>query len=77
MESDHVFWLTGDEDPDRWPVVVVFRAGFEWDRFDGGTEDFLRQVLRGEYRRSHRLLGGALGAEGPAWEFLGDWSGWA
>jgi len=75
-ESDHVFWLTGDDDPDRWPVVVVYRSGFEWERFDGGTADFLRQILTGECDASEELLGGPLGANGPAWTVLGDWSGW-
>ncbi|MFJ5123442.1 hypothetical protein [Kitasatospora sp. NPDC088548] len=25
--GDRCFWLTGDPDPDRWPVVVWFRGG--------------------------------------------------
>lgn len=75
-ESDHVFWLTGDENPDRWPVVVVYRSGFECERFDGGTADFLHQILTAQSDASEELLGGVLCADGPAWTFLGDWSGW-
>ncbi|MFJ6141057.1 hypothetical protein [Kitasatospora sp. NPDC092286] len=46
--GDRCFWLTGDPDPDRWPVVVWFRgapAARAWSKADGGMAEFLVQVL--------------------------------
>lgn len=44
-ESDHLFWLTEGDDPDRWPIVIVYRAGFEWEQFDGTVTELLVQIL--------------------------------
>jgi hypothetical protein len=76
-ESDHLFWLTEGDDPDSWPIVIVYRADFEWDRFNGSATEFLLQLLTGEYERSSDLVGREPGARAPLWTFRGDWSGWA
>jgi hypothetical protein len=76
--GDHCFWLTEGDDPDLWPIVVVYRAGFEWERFNAGTAEFLLAVATGEYPGSEDLIGGSLGdIDGQRWRFLGDWSGWS
>lgn len=74
--SDHLFWLTSDEDPNRWPIVIVYRAELEWERFDGTVTELLAQLLTGEYPGFEYLIGTDVGQDVPLWEFLGDWSGW-
>ncbi|MFD8082862.1 hypothetical protein ACFV4F_14370 [Kitasatospora sp. NPDC059722] len=48
--GDHCFWLTADDDPDRWPVVLWDRGRFPdaWSRYDMGMAEFLLLVLAGE-----------------------------
>lgn len=47
--ADVVCWLTGNENPDRWPVVVVSRDGFSrWESYECGMVEFLRRVFSGE-----------------------------
>ncbi|WP_181009205.1 SMI1/KNR4 family protein [Streptomyces sp. SM11] len=47
--ADVVCWLTRDESPDRWPVVVVGRDGFSrWASHECGMAEFLRRVFSGE-----------------------------
>lgn len=75
--GDHCFWLTDNDDPDRWPIVVVYRADFEWDRFNGTTAEFLLAVTTGRYPGSTELISGSFDTvRGRRWQFLGDWSGW-
>jgi hypothetical protein len=76
--GDHCFWLVEGADPDRWPIVVVYRADLEWERFDAGTAEFLLAVATGEYPGSEDLMCGYLGeTDGQRWSFRGDWSGWS
>lgn len=75
--SDHLFWLMEGDDPDRWPIVIVYRADFEWERFDGTVTELLVQLLTGEYPGFEYLVGGrGPDAQTPLWKFRGDWSGW-
>ncbi|MFE3379895.1 SMI1/KNR4 family protein [Streptomyces anulatus] len=47
--ADVVCWLTGNENPDRWPVAVVSRDGFSrWTSYECGMVEFLRRVFSGE-----------------------------
>ncbi|MEU2065887.1 SMI1/KNR4 family protein [Streptomyces anulatus] len=47
--ADVVCWLTGNGNPDRWPVVVVSRDGLSrWASYECGMVEFLRRVFSGE-----------------------------
>ncbi|MFD4833773.1 SMI1/KNR4 family protein [Streptomyces uncialis] len=44
--ADILGWLTADEDPDRWPVVVWERHGWpHWKMYDCGMVEFLRRLF--------------------------------
>lgn len=50
-EQAHGFyWLTGDPDPDRWPVLATDDACDRWERFDGSTAEYVYRMLT---RRDH------------------------
>ncbi|MGW4646920.1 SMI1/KNR4 family protein [Kitasatospora sp. NPDC004289] len=69
--GNYFFWLTNDQDPDTWPVVVWFQEIEVWDVFDGGLAAFLFSLLTGEYR----MAGEILMDRGRLWHAIGDWNG--
>jgi hypothetical protein len=68
--ANHFFWLTGDPDPNKWPVVAWNRSGY-WDRFDGGFGEFLVASLSGEFPEWTWVVGDQ---RPPTWELVRDWS---
>ncbi|GAA2997295.1 hypothetical protein [Actinokineospora diospyrosa] len=42
-----LFWLTGDPDPNRWPVLVSDLNHMRWEQFDGGAVEVLTAFLSG------------------------------
>lgn len=67
---NHFFWLTGDPDPNKWPVIAWNRSG-DWFRFDGGFGDFLLANLSGVFPESWWIVGDE---RPPTWEPILDWS---
>ncbi|MER5636184.1 hypothetical protein ABT095_04435 [Kitasatospora sp. NPDC002227] len=45
VQGDQFFWLTGNADPDRWPVVACNDDGDIWAWFEGSTTEFVHRVL--------------------------------
>ncbi|WP_212765743.1 hypothetical protein [Streptomyces sp. PKU-MA01144] len=44
--ADILGWLTVDEDPDKWPVIVRERHGWpHWKIYDCGMTEFLRRLF--------------------------------
>jgi len=39
------YWLTGDPDPDRWPVLAQEDTPGSWIRFNGTTAEFIYHML--------------------------------
>lgn len=72
-DGDHCFWLTEDEDPNRWPIVVFFRNlnAPQWRRFDGGMAQFLLSVVDGTYEHADLLVGPTRPA---CWTRAEDWA---
>ncbi len=61
-EADILCWLTMDEDPDRWPVVVCGRhtvPTFALYRY--GMAEFLRRLLTGAFEMSPITVDGVMG----------------
>ncbi|WP_160312344.1 SMI1/KNR4 family protein [Streptacidiphilus albus] len=56
-DGDIFFWLTGDPDPDRWPVIMWARGAATTYRFEGGMVAFLLNVLHGDHPASEWLTG--------------------
>jgi len=48
-DGDTLYWSTVDQDPERWPVVMLARGPAVVLPFDGGMVDFLLAVLGGEH----------------------------
>jgi hypothetical protein len=71
---DHCFWLTEGNDPDRWPIVIWYRQGGEWDRFDGGMAEFILAVVTGRYPMADDIAPEEPGV--PLWTPRGDWLDW-
>ncbi|MFJ3724084.1 hypothetical protein ACIPYQ_16130 [Streptomyces sp. NPDC090045] len=44
-QADQFYWLTGDPDPDRWPILVTEDIPDSWRRFDGTTAEFVYRLL--------------------------------
>jgi hypothetical protein len=44
-QADEFYWLTGDPDPDRWPVLVKEEIPDSWERFDGTMAEFIHRML--------------------------------
>ncbi|MEV5998996.1 hypothetical protein AB0M25_06830 [Streptomyces griseomycini] len=44
-QADGFYWLTGDPDPDKWPVLAKEDIPDSWVRFDGTTAEFVHRVL--------------------------------
>ncbi|MFD3343314.1 hypothetical protein ACFWVW_29700 [Streptomyces anthocyanicus] len=44
-QADGFYWLTGDPDPDRWPVLAKEDVPDSWERFDGPTGEFVHRML--------------------------------
>ncbi|ROS41143.1 SMI1/KNR4 family protein [Amycolatopsis thermoflava] len=69
--GDDLFWLTEDEDPDRWPVVIWWRnLDPRWESFPGGTVEFLLAVAERRHEYTEHLLWGTTGMR---WHLEGDW----
>ncbi|MFC5910343.1 SMI1/KNR4 family protein [Streptacidiphilus monticola] len=68
--GNHFIWLTGDADPNKWPIISWNRSGY-WFRFDGGFGDFLVANLTGEHPESTWIVGDE---RPPTWELVQDWS---
>jgi hypothetical protein len=67
-EGDFFFWLTGDPDPNRWPVVMWPRHQETSYRFEGGMVAFLVAVFTGAHPASDWL-----GGPGLRWTMESDW----
>ncbi|MEV5647397.1 SMI1/KNR4 family protein [Nocardia sp. NPDC052254] len=71
--GDMLCWLTEGDNPDNWPVVVVFRHIHQpsWRRFDGGMAAFLLALVTGTFDLATTLIGDP---PGPArWTLARDW----
>ncbi|WP_437094505.1 SMI1/KNR4 family protein [Streptomyces sp. enrichment culture] len=44
-QADGFYWLTGDPDPDRWPVLAQEEIPDSWVRFDGTAAEFVHRML--------------------------------
>ncbi|MYS75449.1 hypothetical protein GTY88_34290 [Streptomyces sp. SID5926] len=44
-QADGFYWLTGDPDPDRWPVLAKEDVPDSWQRFDGPAGEFVHRML--------------------------------
>ncbi|WP_437107722.1 hypothetical protein [Streptomyces sp. enrichment culture] len=44
-QADGFYWLTGDPDPDRWPVLAREDVPDSWERFDGTAAEFVHRML--------------------------------
>ena len=44
-QADGFYWLTGDPDPDKWPVLAKEDVPDSWQRFDGTTGEFVHRLL--------------------------------
>ena len=44
-----VFWLTGPDDPDHWPVILVDPGFQQWGRHPGPASAFLLDALTGRF----------------------------
>ncbi|MFJ5986186.1 SMI1/KNR4 family protein [Lentzea sp. NPDC092896] len=53
-EGHTLCWLTGDPDPDHWPVVFCDDEFERWGEYAGGAVAFLRDLMSGRFR--HDLL---------------------
>jgi hypothetical protein len=76
QDADYLFWLTEDDDPDRWPVVVWLRQAevAQWRPVEVGVGAFLLSIVDGSSDYAADLLGPA---EGPRrWTRTRDWNGW-
>jgi hypothetical protein len=69
--GDRCCWLTEGADPDRWPVVVWFGRSTGWERFEGGTAEFLAAVLTGANEVVRELCPPRPGI--PSWAREGGW----
>ena len=47
--ADSLCWDASDEDPDKWPVLVVTRGDAIWRRYDCGMVEFLTRTLQGDF----------------------------
>jgi hypothetical protein len=72
VDSVECYWTTEGDDPDRWPIVVMFGAN-SWGRFEGGFLDFLEAVIHGTWESSTSVIGRTL-TDGPLVEQLGGWA---
>jgi hypothetical protein len=75
--SDYLYWLTEDSDPDAWPIVMAFYSTpFDWLRYDGGIVQFLADVCAQRHPEWKSLMARPLGEiDGTPYRFLGDWTG--
>ncbi|WSG62504.1 SMI1/KNR4 family protein [Nocardia sp. NBC_01730] len=71
--GDMICWLTEGDNPDDWPVVVVFRHIVDpsWRRFDGGMAEFLFSLVTSTFELSTALIGDPPG--GARWTRHRDW----
>lgn len=67
-DGDVFFWLTGNPDPNRWPVVMWARGLVTSYRFEGGMVEFLLAVFSGNHPASQWLT-----KEKPWWTMESDW----
>lgn len=68
QQSDQLFWLTQDADPDRWPVVGWSRHDGSTFVFDGGMLEFLLALFTGRVDYF-----GGWDTPGLSWEIRHDW----
>lgn len=63
--GDHCFWLTEDDDPDRWPVIVWLRGTLHdpWRRYDMGMARFLLLA----FSRQDEALDALVRSRAPFW----------
>lgn len=67
-EGDMYWWLTEDDDPDRWPVMMWARGPAEIWRFDTGMVEFVaNQVAGGDVSPDW------MHAPGARWTMTSDW----
>ncbi|MFD7691372.1 hypothetical protein [Streptomyces sp. NPDC059781] len=44
-QAEEFYWLTGDPDPDKWPVLAHGELRESWIRFNGTTAEFIHHML--------------------------------
>jgi len=47
--ADSLCWDASEDDPDRWPVLIVKRDDAIWRRYECGTVEFLARTLQADF----------------------------
>jgi hypothetical protein len=47
--GEPICWLTEDDDPDRWPVILTDADFTRWHRFPGSACEFLLDLVQGRF----------------------------
>jgi len=68
--AEPMFWLTGGEDPNAWPVVTADQDFAGWREFPGSACKFLIEVVEGRFDGAQ--FGVDLTTHGPSFRFYDE-----